>query len=270
VFGGLKVDLKTRIRIAFRALHQHELFHFAVDYMASQWEAISGKPCHKPARALRDRARGYIVLEEQLANASMVRSFWGGRSSLRARGRSDALRTFVRQQPPGYCDAERVVATAAFRDGCERLARAYISQIGGYDDSYLSAMDLMRIYPFTPSIDWRYCPIHVMDDGERLGLPPIDLGLFRTVAGIGESDKFRKQLVRMPPAVQTAWERAKEILEINPHVGGLNFKLWERRPGEKIYSVRLNRSHRVHLGYRDDSRQWTALAVGGHQAMGHG
>src|SRR5262245_37786215 len=58
VFGRLKMDLESRIRIAFRALHQHELFHFAVDCMASQWEAFSGKPCHKPARALRDTARG--------------------------------------------------------------------------------------------------------------------------------------------------------------------------------------------------------------------
>jgi hypothetical protein len=141
----LKTDLETRLRIAFRALHQHELFHFAVDYMASQWEGITGKACHKPARGLRDRDRGYILLEEQLANASMIRSFWGGRSSLRVSGRMYALRTFVQQQPPGYCDAETVVTAVAFSDACESLGRAYISKISGYVGEYLSAVDLMRI-----------------------------------------------------------------------------------------------------------------------------
>jgi hypothetical protein len=74
----------------------------------------------------------------------------------------------------------------------------------------------------------------------------------------------------MPLAVQRAWEWAKEVLEINPQVGGLNFKLWERRPGHRIYSVRLSRSHRAHLAYHDDTRQWVALEVGGHHTMGHG
>lgn len=69
-FAGLKTDDVTKFRIAFRALHQHELFHFAVDYMAAQWESITGRACHKPARRLRDAAAGYILLEEQLAKAS--------------------------------------------------------------------------------------------------------------------------------------------------------------------------------------------------------
>lgn len=101
-FSDLSADPITKLRIAFRAIHQHELFHFAADYTAAQWESILGKPCFVPARRLRDDQFGYNLLEEECANAHMMRSFLGGRSSLKAAGRMDAIRSFVRMQPPGY------------------------------------------------------------------------------------------------------------------------------------------------------------------------
>ena len=102
-FASLKVDLNTKLQIAFRALHQHELFHFAVDYMSSQLGGILGMPCHKPARGLMDPRAGYILLEEELANAHMIRASRGGHAKLRAQGKAKVLREFVREQPPGYC-----------------------------------------------------------------------------------------------------------------------------------------------------------------------
>ena len=80
VFNKLDTDWDTKFRIAFRALHQHELFHFAVDYLTSQWEAFTGKPCHKPARRLKNPEKGYNILEETLANAGMLRSLLFGNS----------------------------------------------------------------------------------------------------------------------------------------------------------------------------------------------
>ncbi|MBI4699157.1 MAG: hypothetical protein HY758_09730 [Nitrospirae bacterium] len=70
---NLEGDINSKLGIAFQILHKHELFHFSVDYMSSQWEMITSKPCHKPARSLKDSSLGYILLEEKLANAYMLR-----------------------------------------------------------------------------------------------------------------------------------------------------------------------------------------------------
>jgi hypothetical protein len=77
VFDHLKTDWQTKVQLGFRALHQHELFHYAVDYMSAQWEAISEMPCYYPARKLKARI-GYNPKEEMIANANKIRSFWGG------------------------------------------------------------------------------------------------------------------------------------------------------------------------------------------------
>ena len=63
----LHADWITCLKLGFRCLHQHELFHFATDYFASQLELLTGDPCSKPAQRLRDAKPGYIVLEEKLA-----------------------------------------------------------------------------------------------------------------------------------------------------------------------------------------------------------
>jgi hypothetical protein len=44
LFNNLAPDIHTKALLAFRILHQHELFHFATDYMAAQWEAITLRP----------------------------------------------------------------------------------------------------------------------------------------------------------------------------------------------------------------------------------
>ena len=46
-FRFLPTDFWTQFKLAFRAIHQHELFHFGIDYMSAQWEAITSRPLHK-------------------------------------------------------------------------------------------------------------------------------------------------------------------------------------------------------------------------------
>jgi hypothetical protein len=212
VFGGLRVDWKAKFQVAFRALHQHELFHFAVDYMAAQWEGMVGSACFHPARSLRDPARKYILLEEKMANAHMIRSFWGGPAGLKIRGRMDALRQFTKKQPPGYCDGGKSTARSEFDAGCERLAKAYVECIPGYDTGRLGGIDLKSMYPLRPAVDWRYCPIHTIADEGRLGIPAIELGLFRRIPTIIESEAFRKDLSRLPELVQQMWESTRAKL----------------------------------------------------------
>jgi len=268
VFGRLPVNSDTKMKIAFRALHQHELFHFAVDYMSAQWEAITGHACHRPARALKDSVAGYILREEELANAHMIRSLRGGSAALKVRGRSEALRLFTRRQPAGYQDAERSTRRVAFDAGCEALARDYVSKISGIELGFIGGVDLLRIYPLSPAIDWRYCPIHIIHDERRLNIPPVDLGLFSNIATIVENEHFKTQFPALPSAIQEAWIRKKQMLAVTTAAKGLDFKFWERRGTEKVYSIRLSANYRAHLAY--SGVQWAAIGVGTHAAMGHG
>jgi hypothetical protein len=270
VFLPLSTDPMTKFRIAFRALHQHELFHFAVDYMAAQWEGLTGRPCHKPGRSLRDPMAGYIFLEEELANAHMLRSFRGGPLSLRVPGRLAPLRQFVKQQPPGYRDALRTTSRADFAEGCQALAESYAREIRGYDAAHLDAVDLLRLYPFAPTVDWRHCPIHVLNDGERLGLPSGLLELFRSIPELAETERFRRDLAGLPVAIQAAWGKTRRMLATTTTLPGLDFKPWERRGSERVYSVRLSSNYRAHLQYSGAEQRWLAVAVGTHKAMGHG
>jgi hypothetical protein len=268
VFRPLPADSAAKMKIAFRALHQHELFHFAVDYMSAQWEAITGQACHRPARALRDPVAGYILREEELANAHMIRSLRGGLAALKVRGRTEALRQFTRLQPVGYRDAERSTRRVAFDAGSEALAYDYVSKISGIELGYLGGVDLLRMYPVSPAIDWRYCPIHIIHDEQRLNIPLVELGLLSKIEVIFETERFRKQLLALSKAIQQAWSKAKAKLADTTARPGLDFKFWKRQGAETVYSIRLNNNYRAHLAY--DGVRWTAIGVGPHTAMGHG
>jgi hypothetical protein len=49
-------------------------------------------------------------------------------------------------------------------------------------------------FPRRPRIDWRYCPIHLVDNGARLGIPPGFLSFFGRIAAFVESGRFLKRL----------------------------------------------------------------------------
>jgi hypothetical protein len=270
LFGHIDCDSSTRFRMAFRVLHQHELFHFAVDYMAAQLESIVGAPCHKPARDLKDKQLGYILLEEQLANAHMIRSFRSGPRSNRVRGATDAVREFVRNQPPGYRDGAKSTSPHTFPNECEELGLCYGECIPGYDPRGLEAVDLTALYPIRPQVDWRYCPIHIIHDEARLAVPAIELGLFQTIQSILEPETFLDQLSKTPSSIQKRWQKTKNVLKITTSAQGLDFKRWKSQENQQVFSIRLSDNYRVHLLYSRSNRSWTAAEVGPHTAMGHG
>lgn len=271
VLNDLVTDLRTKTFLAFRILHQHELFHFAADYMAAQWEAITLRPCYRPAiTALKDSELKYIIFEEQLANSHMIRSLDTGPRFLKVPGRKQALRKFVMRQPKGYNQAYKSVQRSAFVQGCEDLAINYIIPQYEHDPRVLDAIDLVNLYPLWPTMDWRYCPIHIVQDEVRFNIPPIELGLFRDIPSIEEIDSFTRTLAALPKQVQISWQKAKTILAMGTTSSGIDFKFWERSGNETIYSVRLNRNYRAHLSYSHPSRMWTAVSVGTHKEMGHG
>ena len=67
--GELPLPLERKIELAFHAILRHELFHFAADCMAANWELSLGMPVYWPAKAKLCNATNYIELEEALANA---------------------------------------------------------------------------------------------------------------------------------------------------------------------------------------------------------
>jgi hypothetical protein len=265
VFNSVTADLEDLFRLSVRALHQHELFHFALDYVSGQVEILTKRACHKPSRSLKNQELGYIVREELIANANMIRSFWGRR----LRGKTEALRNFVAMQPLGHKDALRKTETSAFKRECDKLVGEYVQAVGEHGDRILAGLDGLNLLPDLP-IDWRYCPVNFIADELRCGLDVRWLDLFRRVEAISESNRFQKKLKGMPKSVKKAWDKVKSQLAWSTVGAGLDFKYWERTPDGPIYSVRLTRSHRAHLLRNQKTSEWTALAVGPHSAMGHG
>ena len=41
----LGIPLERKLQVAFWLVHEHELFHFATDYMVAQWEILLNVPC---------------------------------------------------------------------------------------------------------------------------------------------------------------------------------------------------------------------------------
>jgi hypothetical protein len=271
VFDHLPVDLNTKLQISFRALHQHELFHFAVDYMVSQWEAILDKACYVPARQrLRDPAAGYIVREEELANAHMIRAMRGGHRQLRVRARTESLRRFVQTQPAGYKDGGNSTSQEVFQRRSNQLAREHLGCIEGYSARLLGSVDLFRLFPIDAAIDWRYCPIHVVHDEHRLAASPLALGLFQSVLVAEETSSFVRKFEKLPDHIQRRWLETKQRMAQTVALPGLDFKRWRNGSDGKVYSVRLNKSYRAHLQYGGKPPGWSAIEIGTHQELGHG
>ena len=105
-FGGLRVPFATKIHLAFHAILNHELFHFATDYAMAQAELTHVEPWYVPAiRGMRATSPGYCVEEERLANAYMLSAFRSMKPALRVAGKQAALKDFVANQPEGNREA---------------------------------------------------------------------------------------------------------------------------------------------------------------------
>ncbi len=272
-FGDLSAPLETKAHLAFHAILNHELFHFATDYAIAQAELAHQEPWYVPAKkAFRDGNPKYCVEEEQLANAYMLSAFRSMKPALRVRGKQAALRAFVEKQPEGYRDAvsvkplhwDRLLETLAHRFG-ERTGKSASHPALWYSSL---GFDWPRQFPIRPRIDWRYCPIHLIDDSERLGIPPGWLSFFSRLSGIHETDEFRKKLDKLAPPVQRAWARTRQKLG-NSITTGLDFKKWDRGVDD-LYSVRINDNFRAHLQRPRGSGYWLAVAIGYHKEMGLG
>ncbi len=270
VFGSTKLELAAKMKLAAHVMHEHELFHFAVDYMCGLWELADGHPLWKPGQNLRTHA-GYYELEEKLANANMLRRINAVTTDLKAAGRAAALRQFISQQPAGYRDAVHAVAPRAFQEACEQLCIGYIEEWnGGQVPEEVYRPVLSELFPVGVRMDWRYCPVHIVHDGQRFSLPDLAASLFATVQWVDEPESFREQLLECDTRIRKAWEGVKRKLAATVRAPGLDFKLWARHGKNLEFSVRVDSNFRAHLLFDPGTGGWTALSIGSHANMGHG
>ena len=106
----------------------------------------------------------------------------------------------------------------------KKLCRAYLGCMPGFKPFSLAATDLLASYPpVFPNLDWIHVPIHIINDGARIGLSSDLLGLFRSIEFIEENERFQKKLEVLPPSVRNAWPRTKARMQDSLAMPGLDF-----------------------------------------------
>lgn len=118
-----------------------------------------------------------------------------------------------------------------------------------------------------PRIDWRFCPVLLVDDCARYDIKKGWLDFFSRLERIVEAEGFTVRLSRMDSKIQKAWEKTKNRLQA-AITNGSDFKRWPKE-GPEAYSVRVNKGVRAHLR-RLSNDEWLAVAIGDHKEMGHG
>jgi hypothetical protein len=270
-FAALDLEPMAKIQLAFRAILDHELFHFATDYAVGQTELAQSHAWWVPCKQGKHDGDAPYPIEEQLANAYMLRRFRTGPRALQVRGRQEALRAFTKQQPAGYRDADQI-KREDWPDKLARLVLVYGRRWAADHDPretlFSGAYDWEAQFPIRPTVDWRYCPIHLVDDSQRFGVPEGWLEPFSRLERVVESVTFSKQLAQLSVALQDGWRRAKQKL-MTGITSGCDFKRWPRG-GEDMWSCRVGDNFRAHLRHDRAGQSWQAVAIGSHKDMGHG
>lgn len=190
-------DLRRKLQYAAHAILRHEAFHFAAECMAANWELATGAACYIRARTQLRGSAGYIEQEEALANAYMLRGFRWVSSVTEGARATQSLKLYVKGQPSGYNRGPDYVPAHRYELGCKELAFDYHRQMVVQWFAPRGTFDSALLYPNANRIDWRRCPILLLDEGGLLTELGIVTRFIGTVAGIAESSSFAKQLARL-------------------------------------------------------------------------
>ena len=123
---------------------------------------------------------------------------------------------------------------------------------------------ISTIAPGTPA----NCPVTLIERGHGgYVLPPYALGHIDKFRSVMESKKFKKQLRNLGSRIQNDWGKKKDALQVCLP----RYPEFQKFSEKNCWSLRLVDGHRVHLDkIGDNFREWVALEVGSHRAMGHG
>lgn len=265
LFNGLRIRRDKKLRIAFELLRLHETWHFATDYMVSQWEILMGRPCWDILRNQVKAEGSYFELEEAVANAFMLRELQGAIPTIAYK----RIEEFTTRQPPGYNEGVHRVEDAAFWEGVDELAKSYAGRTAIESNLAIlsSGLDLSAFYPLRDLDRASNCPLFLVRDEKRINLPSDVVRLIESIDPIVETRKFEKQLKKTPLKIQESWKskkvKLKESVPRHPE--------FEKLKGEMkgTYSIRLDLNYRAHLEPAPDYSHWEAIAVGTHRDMGH-
>lgn len=256
----------TRFRkwqLGYDLLLQHEMFHFATDYMCAQWEILLQAPCWSALTDYRKREGiGYLEIEEKLANAYMLRQL---NKQLTPSGRR-LIRTAVECSPPGYKDGAACVDDLSFKSNLAELTKVYVAIHALEKDINLlaSGVDITAFYSLADNLDANQCPITIIHNEDRFGIPQIGTNFILKIPTIVETEAFQKACKKLDKSLRQRWEKKKRLLAetIPRHPEFEKFA--------DLFSLRLNDNYRVHLRPSNDMTVWEAIAVGTHKEMGHG
>jgi hypothetical protein len=273
-FAHLPLPRVERWQLIWAALLAHEAVHFAVDWACAWFELLH----HAPLRgAVYDRMQtswpaggallprsSYFEAEEALANGHVLRAL-----GPRVGSAAEALRRFIRGQPPGYRDGEAAETDTRFAATAAEVLRGYLSvwSTAWNLDPGNPALDFSRILPLDAAA-LAHCPVWVLDDLAAVDLSAGAVRLFTCVAPIEETPGFHKKAKRQ--RLEDAWKRTKaRLAEGIPN--GSDFKKWPKA-GDRMWSIRVTDGVRAHLRQPEDpqSEPWRACDIGDHKAMGHG
>jgi len=206
----LGLPIERNLQLAFSLLHEHELFHFATDYMVAQWEIVLDSPCWAVLLEQKRATGTYIEEEEKLANAYMLRRL----AARLSESQYGAVEAATMRQPPGYSAGPNCVAEEAFRVGLGELAKLYLGPQALRLPLNMSTgvVALESFYPLWPALDATRCPVHLIDDVRGLALPPINVTIIDRILHIEETERFKKALRGLPHDIQKRWQKKKEQL----------------------------------------------------------
>jgi hypothetical protein len=266
VFLPVTKDPVLAVRLAVRAVHDHELMHFAEDWAIAQLELLFDRACWWPIRESKNFTR-IGVSSERLANGYMLRRARTLPGRLKCRHAYAALGEWTLTQGDGYREGSELVGTQRkFDEACrDHLSTAFASDEGL---PWVGQAELHRLYPLGPHVDWRYCPVQVV--AGTPGLAALISSLFiRQLPQVEETERFQRMLAGLHGAEQRAWLKTRTQLAQTTQLKGLDFKPWTPR-GQDWFSVRVSKGTRAHLRFDSPSQRWFAEEIGPHKALGHG
>lgn len=259
-----QMNRPRRIALALDTLLAHEIIHHVCEYAVAQYELLLKAACWRVSRKrLRDAGLDWFDDEEALANAHAVRCLTQTESAATVRRVHQALL----DSPRGYRDFPNALDDDGFDDHLLEVLRHNVGVPAlDLETGFLEpAFEALAPYPDVDEALER-CPIYMIEDAGRFGLPPLTPRLITCIPRIDETSRFQSMLRKLDHRRQEEWTRVKAELAVAVPAYPRFKKLKGRLSG--LFGVRLGDGFRAHLRPADDG-VWLAVEVGSHTAMGH-